>query len=96
MCPQIPSLLAPDCTWEQIQELCDDALRYGTASVCIPPCYVKQAKDKPISYEQYQKLTAQLGKRSKDAILPVQIAYFTGLRLGDAYGKIRLKLEQIQ
>ena len=39
------TLLAPDCTWEQIQELCDDALRYGTASVCIPPCYVKQAKE---------------------------------------------------
>ena len=43
-------------------------------------------KVKPISYEQYQKLTAQLGKRSKDAILPVQIAYFTGLRLGEVAG----------
>ena len=37
---------------------------------------------KPLSFEQYQKLIAQLGRRSKDAILPVQIAYFTGLRLG--------------
>ena len=43
-------------------------------------------KVKPISYEQYQKLTAQLGKRSKDAILPVQIAYFTVLRLGEVAG----------
>lgn len=43
-------------------------------------------KIKPLSYEQYQKLTAQLGKRSKDAILPVQIAYFTGLRLGEVCG----------
>ena len=43
-------------------------------------------KVKPVSYEQYQKLTAQLGKRSKDAILPVQIAYFTGLRLGEVAG----------
>ena len=43
-------------------------------------------KVKPISYEQYQKLVAQLGKRSKDAILPVQIAYFTGLRLGEVAG----------
>ncbi len=43
-------------------------------------------KVKPISYEQYQKLTAQLGKRSKDAILPIQIAYFTGLRLGEVAG----------
>ena len=43
-------------------------------------------KVKPISYEQYQKLITQLGKRSKDAILPVQIAYFTGLRLGEVAG----------
>ena len=43
-------------------------------------------KVKPISYEQYQKLIAQLGKRSKDAILPVQIAYFTRLRLGKMAG----------
>ena len=43
-------------------------------------------KVKPISHEQYQKLTTQLGKRSKDAILPVQIAYFTGLRLGEVAG----------
>ena len=41
---------------------------------------------KPLSFEQYQKLIAQLGKRSKDAILPEQIAYFTGLRLGEVAG----------
>ena len=43
-------------------------------------------KVKPLSFEQYQKLIAQLGKRSKDTILPVQIAYFTGLRLGEVAG----------
>ncbi len=43
-------------------------------------------KVKPLSFEQYQKLIAHLGKRSKDAILPVQIAYFTGLRLGEVAG----------
>ena len=41
---------------------------------------------KPLTYEMYQKLLEQLGKRSKDAILPVQIAYFTGLRLGEVAG----------
>ncbi len=43
-------------------------------------------KAKPLTYELYQKLLTQLGKRSKDAILPVQIAYFTGLRLGEVAG----------
>ncbi|MGL6199296.1 MAG: deoxyribose-phosphate aldolase [Lachnospiraceae bacterium] len=39
------TLLAQDATWEQIKSLCDDAIKYQTASVCIPPAFVKQAKD---------------------------------------------------
>lgn len=39
------TLLAQGATWAEIQELCDDAVKYGTASVCIPPSYVKRAKD---------------------------------------------------
>ena len=39
------TLLAQTATWEDIQKLCDDAMAYKTASVCIPPCYVKQAAD---------------------------------------------------
>ena len=35
--------LNPAATWEDIRTLCDDALTYGTATVCIPPCYVKRA-----------------------------------------------------
>jgi len=27
----------------EIKQICDDAMKYGTASVCIPPCYVKKA-----------------------------------------------------
>lgn len=29
-------------TWEQIKKLCDEAIEYNTASVCVPPCYVKR------------------------------------------------------
>lgn len=39
------TLLHPESTWAQIQELCDDAIKYGTASVCIPPSFVKLAKE---------------------------------------------------
>ena len=46
----------------------------------------KNDKVKPLSVEMYRKLIEQLGKRSRDAILPVQIAYFTGLRLGEVAG----------
>ncbi|MGN1023011.1 MAG: deoxyribose-phosphate aldolase [Lachnospiraceae bacterium] len=37
------TLLKPEATWEQIRTLCDDGVRFGTASVCIPPCYANQA-----------------------------------------------------
>lgn len=39
------TLLKQVATWEQIKELCDDAMHYQTASVCIPASYVKQAKE---------------------------------------------------
>lgn len=37
------TLLAVDATWEQIKVILDDALTYGTASVCIPAAFVKRA-----------------------------------------------------
>ena len=39
------TLLSQTATWEQIKAICDDGMTYGTASVCIPASYVKQAKD---------------------------------------------------
>ena len=39
------TLLGVDSTWEDIKAICDDGIRYETASVCIPPAFVKEAKD---------------------------------------------------
>ena len=39
------TLLAQNATWEQIRAICDDGMKYKTASVCIPASYVKQAKE---------------------------------------------------
>ncbi len=39
------TLLAPDATWENIKKLCDEGIRYGTATVCIPPLFVRRAKE---------------------------------------------------
>jgi len=39
------TLLAQASTWEQIRGICDDGMKYETASVCIPPSFVKQAKE---------------------------------------------------
>ena len=39
------TLLSQTATWAQIRTVCDDGMHYRTASVCIPPCYVKRAKE---------------------------------------------------
>ena len=39
------TLLKQEATWAQIKEVCDDGIKYGCASVCIPAAYVKQAND---------------------------------------------------
>ncbi len=38
------TLLKPDASWEDIVRLCREAEKYHTASVCIPPCYVKRVR----------------------------------------------------
>ena len=39
------TLLKPTATWAQIQALCDEAIAYGMATVCVPACYVKPIAD---------------------------------------------------
>lgn len=39
------TLLSQSATWEEIRAICDDGMKYGCASVCIPASYVKQAAD---------------------------------------------------
>ena len=38
------TLLAQSATWDDIKAICDDGIKYATASVCIPPSFVKEAK----------------------------------------------------
>ena len=52
------TLLKPEATWDQIKNLCDEAMEYGCATVCIPPAWVKPAAD----YVQgYLKLCTVIG-----------------------------------
>lgn len=45
LCHVDHTLLTQTATWDEIKQICDDAIKYGTASVCIPASYVKQAKE---------------------------------------------------
>ena len=39
------TLLKQESTWKQMKVICDDAMKFSTASVCVPPSFVKQCKD---------------------------------------------------
>lgn len=39
------TLLRPSATWDEIKTICDEGIKYHTASVCIPPSFVAQAKE---------------------------------------------------
>ena len=39
------TLLKQEANWDQIKEVCDDGVKFGCASVCIPPAYVKRAQE---------------------------------------------------
>lgn len=39
------TLLTPTAVWSQVQELCEQAIIYKTASICIPPCYIKKVQE---------------------------------------------------
>ena len=39
------TLLSQEAVWDEIRQVCDDAVKYDTASVCFPPSYVKQAAE---------------------------------------------------
>lgn len=45
------TLLKAAASWEEIRKLCDEAMEYRTASVCVPSCYVKKIR------ENYPRLT---------------------------------------
>lgn len=66
-------------TWEDIKELCEEAIQYETASVCIPPSYIKRIRN---SYENINICTVigfPLGYSSKEAkIVEVQEAIKDG------------------
>ena len=39
------TLLKQQATWQDIKQICDDGIKYKVASICIPPSFVKQAKE---------------------------------------------------
>ena len=103
------TLLGQDATWSQIKEICDDAMAYGTASVCIPPSYVKRAKEyvgdrmavcTVIGFPNGYNTTAVKVFETKDAIANGADEIDMVINIGDlkdkAYDRIKDEITQLK
>lgn len=55
------TLLKQTATWEDIRKICDDGMKFKVASICIPPSYVKKAKEYIKSKESNLKVGTVIG-----------------------------------
>ena len=54
------TLLAQTATWEEIKEICDDAIKFQTASVCIPASFVSYSLTAVVLYPFGNPITVQI------------------------------------
>lgn len=100
------TLLRQTATWAEMKEICDDAICYETASVCIPPSYVKRVKEYAgdqikictvIGFPNGYHTTAVKEYETKDAILNGADEIDMVINLGDVKdGNYQLVLEEIK
>ena len=95
------TLLKPFCTWEQIENLCEEAIRFATASVCVPSCFVKRIREKygksltictvvgfPLGYCNTQAKAAETGQALADGADEIDMVInVTDVKNGD-YKKV--------
>lgn len=103
------TVLHQTAAWEDIRELCDDAVTYRTASVCIPPCYVKQAADylgskmkvcTVIGFPNGNSTTAAKVFETKDAVAngaaEIDMVINVGMLKAKNYGYVLDEIRQIK
>ena len=78
--------LKPFATWKDIEKLCEEAIQYQTASVCIPPAYIKRVHEKYGEKINICKLRIQqLSVQYCIFVIPLYICYLnTELFICDA------------
>lgn len=97
------TLLKAFATWEDIQLLCDEAVEYGAASVCIPPCYIKRIRDKyreklnictvvgfPLGYSSTEAKKAECLQAIKDGANEIDMV----INISDVKNKEYKKIEE--
>ncbi|MBQ9071073.1 MAG: deoxyribose-phosphate aldolase [Clostridia bacterium] len=103
------TLLSQSATWNDIKAICDDGIKYSTASVCIPPSFVKEAKkyvgDKlkictVIGFPNGYNTTAVKVFETREALLSGADEIDTVINIGDLkakkYGAILAELKALK
>lgn len=103
------TLLKPFATWEDIQKLCDEAIRYQTASVCIPPNYIKRIHEKyqdrlnictvvgfPLGYSTTEAKMTEVRQALEDGVNEVDMVInITDVKNGD-YQKVEDEIRSLK
>lgn len=95
--------------WEDIEKLCDEAVEYQTASVCIPPAYIKRVHDKyqdkinictvvgfPLGYSVTSAKVAEVEQALKDGCNEIDmVVNISDVKNGD-YGKVEEEIRTLK
>lgn len=103
------TLLKPFAKWEDIEVLCNEAIEYQTASVCIPPAYIKRIHEKygnkinictvvgfPLGYAVTESKVAEVRKALEDGVNEVDMVInITDVKNGD-YDKVEEEIRTLK
>lgn len=102
------TLLKPYAVWEDIEKLCREAVEYGTASVCIPPCYVSRVHDKfetlnictvvgfPLGYSVTQAKAAEVEQAVRDGANEIDMVVNISDVKNHQYGKVEAEIRMLK
>lgn len=103
------TLLSQDATETEILSLCDDAIKYKTASVCIPPCYVKTARDYvsgkikictvigfPLGYQKSKVKVLEAEEAVRDGADEIDMVINVGLLKAKRYDEVLSEIKAVR
>lgn len=103
------TLLKPYAAWKDIKKICEEAIEYGTASVCIPSCYVKRVREEfghricictvvgfPLGYCNTEAKLAETHKALQDGCDEIDMVInITDVKNGD-YEKVTEEIREVK
>ncbi|MDR2193071.1 MAG: deoxyribose-phosphate aldolase [Treponema sp.] len=102
------TLLKATAAWDEIKTLCNEALEYKTASACIPPCYVKRARDAfpdltvctvigfPLGYSTVQAKIAETETALADGASEIDMVINIALLKSGCFGMVEDEISRIR